>query len=83
MDNDFDNLVYDIESIYDFALNTEIIQKDESVFKDLEKECQHNINYIKQLNKDKQYYFDKLNVIKDIAVTDANLYSQILEILDD
>lgn len=73
-----------IDDMFVFYLNSEWCTKNCMEFEKTEKECQDVINAIKQLKYDKDYYFNKVNEIKDIVIGDMDnpLAKQIVEVID-
>ena len=67
MGKKFSEILYNVQSAYDFMLNSAIIQEDKELFKDCEKEMEETENYLCDLHDDRDFYYFQLNQIRNIV----------------
>jgi len=63
----FSEYLYNVQSAYDYMLNSQSIQEDEELFKEVEKEAEDTENYLCDLHDDRDYYYYQLNEIKNLV----------------
>ena len=67
MDKKFSEFLYNLQSAYDFMLNSQTIQEDKELFADVEKEALETEDYFCDLHDDRDYYYYQLNEIKNLV----------------